>query len=126
MPSSRRCASSTATCRRSSPLYDYADITGDAQALSWARDGAQTAAALLPEYDTGAWSLYEGPREAKLGYHDLMTLQLRQLALRTGNVLFRIYSDRFAQYRVTPPVIAAAVGPTAASIPPCRTARVRT
>ncbi len=98
-------------------LYDYADITGDAQALSWARDGAQTAAALLPEYDTGAWSLYEGPREAKLGYHDLMTLQLRQLALRTGNVLFRIYSDRFAQYRVTPPVIAAAVGPTARVYP---------
>ncbi|MDX6629878.1 MAG: hypothetical protein QOH00_2124 [Gaiellales bacterium] len=93
-------------------LYDYAAITGDAEALAWARDGARTAAALLPKYDTGAWSLYQGSREAKLGYHDLMTLQLRQLALRTDNLAFRIYADRFEQYRATAPVIAATVSPT--------------
>jgi hypothetical protein len=98
-------------------LYDYAAITADAQAHAWARDGAQAAAALLPRYDTGAWSLYQGSREAKLGYHDLMTLQLRQLALKSGNLAFRIYADRFAQYRVTAPVIAATIGPVALVYP---------
>ena len=98
-------------------LYDYAAITGDAQALAWARDGAQAAAAVLPKYDTGAWSLYQGSKEANLGYHDLMTLQLRQLALKTGNLDFRAYADRFAQYRVTAPVIAATISPTALVYP---------
>jgi hypothetical protein len=98
-------------------LYDYAAITGDAEALAWAQDGAHAAAALLPKYDTGAWSLYQGPREANLGYHDLMTLQLRQLALRTGNLAFRTYADRFAQYRVTAPVIAARIGAIARAYP---------
>jgi hypothetical protein len=87
-------------------LYDYAAITGDAKALAWAQDGARAAAALLPRYDTGAWSLYQGTREAPVGYHDLMTLQLQQLALKSGNPVFRTYADRFAAYRVTPPVIA--------------------
>jgi hypothetical protein len=88
-------------------LYDYAAITGDAEALAWAQAGARTAAAVLPAYDTGAWSRYQGSREADLGYHDLMTLQLRQLALKSGDARFRLYADRFAAYRVTPPVIAA-------------------
>jgi hypothetical protein len=98
-------------------LYDYAAITDDAQALAWARDGAHAAAALLPKYDTGAWSLYQGSTEARIGYHDLMTLQLRQLALKTGNLAFRTYADRFAQYRVTAPVVAAAFSPTAVVYP---------
>src|SRR4051812_20773395 len=59
-------------------LYDYAAITSDARALRWAQDGAAVAAARLRRYDTGAWSLYQGSEEAPLGYHDLMTLQLRQ------------------------------------------------
>ena len=50
-------------------LYDYAAITGDAQALAWAQDGARAAIAVLPKYDTGAWSRYHR-READLGYHD--------------------------------------------------------
>ena len=41
-------------------LYDYAAITSDTRALGWAQDGAAAAAALLPKYDTGAWSLYQG------------------------------------------------------------------
>jgi hypothetical protein len=98
-------------------LYDYAAITGDTQALTWARDGAQAAVQALPKYDTGAWSLYQGSKEANLGYHDLMTLQLRQLALKTGNLDFRAYADRFAQYRVTPPVIAATMSPTSLVYP---------
>jgi hypothetical protein len=89
-------------------LYDYAAITGNGRALAWAQDGARRAAAVLPKYDTGAWSRYHRSREADLGYHDLVTLQLRQLALKSGNPFFRVYADRFATYRATPPVIAAA------------------
>jgi hypothetical protein len=98
-------------------LYDYAAITGDPQALAWAQDGARAAAAVLPKYDTGAWSRYHRSREADLGYHDLMTLQLRQLALKTGNPVFRTYADRFAAYRVTPPVISAATNRTEPAYP---------
>ena len=87
-------------------LYDYAAITGDDRALTWAQDGARRAVALLPEYDTGAWSRYHRSREADLGYHDLMTLQLRQLALKSGDPRFRDYAERFTLYRVTLPVIA--------------------
>jgi hypothetical protein len=98
-------------------LYDYASITGDTRASRWAREGARLAASRLPAYDSGAWSLYQGSTEATLGYHDLMTLQLRQLALKTGILDFRIYADRFAQYRVTAPVVSAAIQPTAVAYP---------
>ncbi len=98
-------------------LYDYAAITGDAQALAWAQDGARVAAAVLPEYDTGAWSRYHGSEEADLGYHDLMTLQLRQLALKSGDPAFRTYADRFTIYRLTPPVIGGATNRTARAYP---------
>jgi D-glucuronyl C5-epimerase C-terminus len=98
-------------------LYDYAAITGDAQALAWAQDGARAAAAVLPKYDTGAWSRYHGSEEADLGYHDLMTLQLRQLALKSGDPVFRTYADRFTIYRVTPPVIAATASTTTRAYP---------
>jgi hypothetical protein len=98
-------------------LYDYAAITADDTALAWAKDGARAAAAVLPLYDSGAWSLYQGSAEASLVYHDLMTLQLRQLAYRSGNLAFRLYADRFAQYRATPPVIAAMVSPIVFAYP---------
>jgi hypothetical protein len=98
-------------------LYDYAAITESAQALAWAQDGARTAAAVLPKYDTGAWSRYHRSREADLGYHDLVTLQLRQLALKSGDPRFRAYADRFAAYRVTPPVIAGTTNRTARAYP---------
>ena len=98
-------------------LYDYAAITADTQALAWAQDGARRAAALLPQYDTGAWSRYHGSREADLGYHDLMTLQLRQLALKSGEPVFRTYAERFTLYRVTLPVIAATSNRTVRAYP---------
>lgn len=101
-------------------LYDYAAITGDAQALAWAQDGARGAVAVLPKYDTGAWSRYHRSREADLGYHDLMTLQLRQLALKSGDPVFRTYADRFAAYRVTPPVITATTNGTVRAYPSVR------
>jgi hypothetical protein len=46
-----------------------------------------------------------------------MTLQLQQLALKTGDPVFRTYADRFAAYRVTPPVISVSPGPTVSVYP---------
>ena len=43
--------------------------------------------------------------------------QLRQLALKSGDPVFRDYADRFAVYRVTPPVIAAATDTTTRAYP---------
>src|SRR4051794_32071980 len=92
-------------------LLSYADITGDRQARGWGVAGAHNAASLLPRYDTGAWSLYEGHAEADLGYHDFMTHQLDQLADTTGIALFAREHRRFARYRVTPPRVQAAPRP---------------
>jgi hypothetical protein len=92
-------------------LYDYAAITGDMTAQSWATEGATAASTLLPRYDTGAWSLYDGVHEADLGYHDLMTRQLGQLAAKSGIAVYRTYADRFAAYRVTPPTVTSANTP---------------
>jgi hypothetical protein len=86
-------------------LYDYAAITGDPVARVWADEGADVVASVLPQYDTGAWSRYDQHSVAPLGYHDLMTKQLGQLAVRTGNAEFTTYQTRFATYRRTPPAI---------------------
>jgi D-glucuronyl C5-epimerase C-terminus/FlgD Ig-like domain len=86
-------------------LYDYATITGDPVSRVWADEGADVVAQVLPQYDTGAWSRYDQHQVAPLGYHDLMTKQLGQLAARTGNAEFTTYQTRFATYRRTPPTI---------------------
>src|SRR4051794_31981473 len=92
-------------------LLDYGRLTGDARARAWGLAGARAALGVLPRYDTGAWSLYDGRAEADLGYHDLMTHQLGQLADRTGLAGFRLEHRRFAAYRVTPPHVQVAAGP---------------
>ena len=46
-----------------------------------------------------------------------MTLQLRQLALKSGDPAFRAYADRFTLYRLTPPVIAAMTSGIARAYP---------
>jgi flagellar hook assembly protein FlgD len=86
-------------------LYDYASITGDPVAQVWADEGSDVVASVLPQYDTGAWSRYDQHSVAPLNYHDLMTKQLGQLAVRTGNSTFTTYQTRFATYRKTPPAI---------------------
>ncbi len=77
--------------------------TNDALDLPAARTAYDRSIATLlrrvERYDTGGWSLYSEGTEATLGYHDLQTLQLRQLANITGDPYFRTYSVRFLTYR---------------------------
>ncbi|HEX4720084.1 MAG TPA: D-glucuronyl C5-epimerase family protein [Thermoleophilaceae bacterium] len=84
-------------------LYDVAQITGDPRALGLFQQGDAEAQAVLPSYDTGAWSMYDGSHEADLNYHDLVTTFLQNLCRRTGTAIYCDTASRFKTYRRTPP-----------------------
>ena len=65
-------------------LGDYAKITADPDATALAARMRQTAAAMIPRFDTGYWTHYSLGREAPLRYHVYVIQILRRLALRTG------------------------------------------
>jgi hypothetical protein len=64
-------------------LYDYASITKDPLGLALFEAGDAEARALVPHYDTGAWSLYDQYGESNLNYHELLTEFLQHLCERT-------------------------------------------
>ena len=85
-------------------LQDYAQLEGDASAQSLASALNASAKALLPRFDTGAWSLYSlsGP-EAPFDYQRYVTLELRQLAARDPT--WSAAAGRFVAYLRTPPAL---------------------
>lgn len=94
-------------------LYEDARYTGDPIALYdlvAADRGLPALRALLPYYDTGAWSLYSlsafvgfnpGPK-ASSSYHALHIRQLRFLYSITGDPVMKMYADRFESYLANP------------------------
>ena len=64
-------------------LYDYTAITKDPLGLALFEAGDAEARALVPHYDTGAWSLYDQFGESNLNYHELLTEFLEHLCERT-------------------------------------------
>ncbi len=64
-------------------LYEYSSITKDLLGLSLFEAGDAEARALVPLYDTGAWSLYDQFGESNLNYHELLTEFLEHLCERT-------------------------------------------
>jgi hypothetical protein len=67
-----------------------------------------SAAALLPRFDTGDWSLYAlGGGEAELTYHGYVASLLWKLEARTGNRSWGRWAARFRHYWRTPPRIRA-------------------
>ena len=70
-------------------LGDYAEITADPDATALAARMRQTAAAMIPRFDTGYWTHYSLGREAPLRYHVYVIQILRRLALRTGEEFWR-------------------------------------
>lgn len=78
-------------------LYDFGQITGDARAQNLFAEGNATAEALLPRYDTGAWSLYDQKHESDLNYHKLVTTFLHNLCKRMPAET--IYCDTAARFR---------------------------
>jgi hypothetical protein len=86
-------------------LYDYAKVSGSADAWGLFRSGDATARAELPSYDTGAWSLYQPGQEDTLDYHTLVTGFLQQLCSRTGAPVYCTTAAHFAAYLKTPPAL---------------------
>jgi hypothetical protein len=84
-------------------LYDVAQLTGDPRALGLFQQGDAEAQALLPSYDTGAWSMYDQSHESDLNYHDLVTTFLQSLCKRTATPIYCDTAARFRTYRSTAP-----------------------
>jgi hypothetical protein len=66
-------------------LYDYTSITKDPLGLTLFEAGDAEARAIVPLYDTGAWSMYDQFGESDLNYHELLTEFLQHLCERTRN-----------------------------------------
>jgi hypothetical protein len=86
-------------------LFDYARASGDAQAWRLFAAGDAQARAELPEFDTGAWSLYQPGVPDSLAYHELVTGFLQQLCARTSAPVYCTTARRFRRYLRTPPAL---------------------
>ena len=64
-------------------LYEYTSITKDPLGLALFEAGDAEARAIVPQYNTGAWSLYDQYGESDLSYHELLTEFLQHLCERT-------------------------------------------
>ena len=92
-----------------SGLRDLASLDGGARAQRLFRVGERAARAVLPAFDTGAWSLYsERGRESSLHYHRVTGDFLGRLC-RGGRTPFCEAGRRFARYEREPPRIGVGV-----------------
>jgi hypothetical protein len=64
-------------------LYEYAAVTGEALGRQLFEAGDAEARAIVPSYDTGAWSKYDQYTESNLNYHELLAEFLQSLCQRT-------------------------------------------
>jgi hypothetical protein len=87
-------------------LFDVAQLTGDPRAAALFQQGDAEAQAVLPGYDTGAWSMYDQSHESDLSYHDLVTTFLQNLCKRTATPIYCDTATRFKTYRDTAPAAA--------------------
>ncbi|HET6870758.1 MAG TPA: D-glucuronyl C5-epimerase family protein [Solirubrobacteraceae bacterium] len=86
-------------------LYDYAQVSADPLAEQLFNAGNAEAAAEVPQFDTGAWSLYQPGVEDTLSYHELVTGFLQQLCQRTSAPVYCVTYQHFTAYLTTPPVL---------------------
>jgi hypothetical protein len=86
-------------------LYEYAKLTGDPLGLQLFEAGDAEARAIVPSYDTGAWSKYDQYTESNLNYHELLTEFLQSLCQRTD------------QGPPTPPIAPPSTTPPASTTP---------
>lgn len=86
-------------------LYDFGQASGNATAKQLFARGNAEALAEVPQFDTGAWSLYQPGVEDPLDYHELVTGFLQQLCTRTGAPVYCTTAQHFTSYLRTPPVL---------------------
>jgi hypothetical protein len=86
-------------------LYDYAQVSHDPLAAQLFAAGNEEAQAEVPQFDTGAWSLYQPGVEDTLSYHELVTGFLQQLCTRTQAPVYCMTAQHFTAYLTTPPTL---------------------
>ena len=86
-------------------LYDYAQVSHDPLATQLFTAGNAEAQAEVPQFDTGAWSLYQPGIEDTLSYHELVTGFLQQLCTRTQAPVYCVTAQHFTAYLTTPPTL---------------------
>jgi hypothetical protein len=86
-------------------LDDYATASGDQTALALFDAGNAQAQAVLPSFDTGAWSQYQPGEPDDLSYHQLVTGFLQTLCSLTGTPIYCSTAKAFTVDLRTPPVI---------------------
>jgi hypothetical protein len=93
-------------------LQDYATQTGDQTAAALASELRSAADGLLPQFDTGYWSLYSlGGPEATLDYHQFVVRLLTSLANRTQDPTLVTYAQLFGADLTEAPVVKAGAAP---------------
>jgi hypothetical protein len=88
-------------------LYDFAQISGDPRVQALYAAGESEARAIVPDYDTGKWSLYDQTSESSLSYHQLVTGFLVNLCKRTDEPVYCDTADIFTAYEDEPPAVTA-------------------
>ncbi len=86
-------------------LYDYAHVSRNALALRLFAAGNAEAQAEVPEFNTGAWSLYQPGLEDDLSYHELVTGFLQELCARTAAPVYCTTASAFQADLTTPPAL---------------------
>ncbi len=86
-------------------LYYFSHVSGNAEAAQLFAAGNAEAMAEVPEFDTGAWSLYQPGVEDDLSYHELVTGFLEQLCTLTSEPVYCTTAQHFQSYLTTPPVL---------------------
>jgi D-glucuronyl C5-epimerase C-terminus len=87
-------------------LSDYAKLANDPEGQALFQEGLTAARAEVPEFDTGAWSLYsrgDSTHESDLSYHKLLRDFMRGLCDRTQDPVFCSAREHYDTYLVTKP-----------------------
>ena len=98
-------------------LSDYAQASGDLAAARLFAAGDSEAQSEVPQFDTGAWSLYQPGEEDSLEYHVLVTGFLQQLCGITKARVYCATASNFKRYLKTPPVLEVLTGRLRARVP---------
>jgi hypothetical protein len=86
-------------------LYAYASVSGNTTAQTLFAKGNAEAMAVLPSFNTGAWSLYSPGIEDDLSYHELVTGFLQQLCTLTKTPIYCTTTQQFTADLTTPAVL---------------------
>jgi D-glucuronyl C5-epimerase C-terminus len=86
-------------------LYDFGQVSGNTAAKRLFARGNAEAQLEVPQFDTGAWSLYQPGVEDSLDYHELVTGFLQQLCTRVGSPVYCTTARHFTADLTTPPAL---------------------